>query len=674
MTSHYPSVFQPLDLGFTSLPNRILMGSMHTGLEDKARDYPKLAAYFAERAAGGAGLIVTGGISPSLSGWLAPFSSTLNSRWQVGRHRLVTKAVHTAGGKICMQILHAGRYGYHPLVVSSTAKKSPISPFKPRQLGSRGIESLIKSFARCATRAREAGYDGVEIMGSEGYLINQFLSERVNTRDDEWGGDASRRLRLAEAIVSRVREAVGHDFIVVYRLSMLELVEGGSGWDDIVAQAKAVERAGATLITTGIGWHEARIPTIAAMVPRGAFTSVTGKLKPEISIPLVATNRINTVEVAEQVIARGDADMVSMARPFLADPEFPIKAMQNRTDEINVCIACNQACLDHAFQKKTASCLVNPRACHETELRIEPAAKQKTVCVVGAGPAGLAAATTAASRGHAVTLIDSATEIGGQFNLAKQVPGKQEFNETLRYFHRQLELTGVDLQLNRHVTDASELAHFDEVILATGVTPRTPDIDGIDHPKVLSYIEVLRGRATVGASVAIIGAGGIGFDIAEYLSHDGDDSSTDPAAFMTQWGIDQRFEVPGGVLDHNPKQSSARNITLLQRKASKLGKNLGKSTGWIHRRSMALRGVNMLSGCEYVKVDDEGLHITTHGTAQVLDVDHVIICAGQLPLRELLSPLQTHEVSVHLIGGADVAAELDAKRAIDQGTRLAAAL
>ncbi len=650
------------------------MGSMHTGLEDKKRDYPKLAAYFAERAAGGAGLIVTGGISPSLSGWLAPFSSTLNSRRQLGRHRLVTDAVHKAGGKICMQILHAGRYGYHPLVVSSTATQSPISPFKPRQLSSRGIESQIKAFARCAALAREAGYDGAEIMGSEGYLINQFLSERVNTRDDEWGGDASRRLRLAEAIVSQVRETVGQDFILIYRLSMLELVEGGSSWEQIVAQAKAVERAGATLITTGIGWHEARIPTIAAMVPRGAFASVTGKLKPEVSIPLVATNRINTVDVAEQIIARGDADMVSMARPFLADPHFPIKAMENRVDQINVCIACNQACLDHVFEKKIASCLVNPRACHETELRIQAADKPAKVCVVGAGPAGLAAATTAARRGHVVTLFDSAAEIGGQFNMAKQVPGKQEFNETLRYFQKQLELTGVDLHLNHRVTQADELTRFDDIILATGVTPRVPDIEGIAHPKVLSYIDILGGQATVGRTVAIIGAGGIGFDIAQYLSHDGDDTSTHPAAFMTEWGIDQSFEVAGGVIEYNPVVTSSRKVTLLQRKTSKLGKSLGKSTGWIHRRSLALRGVDMLSGCEYLRIDDDGLHIRTHGKPQVLDVDNVILCAGQLPLRELISPLQAQGVAAHLIGGADVAAELDAKRAIDQGTRLAATL
>lgn len=673
MNTHYPSLFEPLDLGFTTLGNRILMGSMHTGLEDKRSDYPRLAAYFAERAAG-AGLMVTGGIAPNVRGWLGPFSGMLNSRWQLGRHQLVTDAVHSEGGKICMQILHSGRYGYHPFVVSSTDKQSPISRFKPKQLSSGGVESQIKAFARCAALARDAGYDGVEIMGSEGYLINQFLSARVNTRDDDWGGDAARRQRLAEAIVSRVREAVGPDFIIIYRLSMLELVEQGSDWESIVAQAKAVEAAGVTLITTGIGWHEARIPTIAAMVPRGAFASVTGKLKPHVGVPLVATNRINTVQVADKIVADGEADMVSMARPFLADAKFPIKAMQGRTDEINVCIACNQACLDHVFQKKTASCLVNPRACHETELLVEPAVQKKSVCVVGAGPAGLAAATTAASRGHTVTLIDGASEIGGQFNMARQVPGKEEFNETLRYFQKQIELTGVELRLNQRIAEASELESYDEVLLATGVTPRTPRIQGIEHSKVLSYVDVLRGRANVGPRVAVIGAGGIGFDVAEFLSHDGNDSSLNPATFMAEWGIDKSFESAGGVTDFNPKHEAARKITLLQRKQSKVGKNLGKSTGWIHRRALTMRGVSMLNGCEYDKIDDEGLHVTINGETQVLDVDHIVICAGQEPLRELQEPLQTLGVSVHLIGGADVASELDAKRAIDQGTRLAARL
>ncbi len=573
-----------------------------------------------------------------------------------------------------MQILHAGRYGYHPLVVSSTNKQSPISPFKPKQLTSRGIESQIRAFVRCAALAREAGYDGVEIMGSEGYLINQFLSPRVNTRNDQWGGDVARRLRLAEAIVSRVREAVGPDFILIYRLSLLELVEQGSDWQSIVAQAKAVESAGVTLITTGIGWHEARIPTIAAMVPRGAFASVTGKLKSEVAVPLVATNRINTVDVADQIIANGDADMVSMARPFLADAEFPIKAMQGRADEINVCIACNQACLDHVFQKKTASCLVNPRACHETELLIKPSAKTKTVCVVGAGPAGLAAATTAAQRGHDVTLIDAASEIGGQFNMARQVPGKEEFNETLRYFQKQIDLSGVKLLLNRRVENAAELEGFDEIVLATGVTPRELNIEGIEHSKVLSYVDVLKQRANVGSKVAIIGAGGIGFDVAEYLAHDGNDASVNPVTFMKEWGIDASFESAGGVTDFNPSHSAAREVTLLQRKDSKVGKALGKSTGWIHRRSLGMRGVKMIGGCDYRKIDDDGLHVMINDVLQVLDVDHIVICAGQEPLRELQLPLQEQGSNVHLIGGADVASELDAKRAIDQGTRLAAML
>jgi len=674
MNTDYQALFKPLDLGFTTLPNRILMGSMHTGLEDNRKDYPKLAAYFAERAAGGAGLMVTGGIAPNIRGWLAPFAGTLNTRWQVARHKLVTDAVHQENGKICMQILHAGRYGYHPFVVSSTNKQSPISPFRPKKLSSSAVHKQIKAFARCAARARDAGYDGVEIMGSEGYLINQFLSERVNSRDDEWGGDVQRRLRLAEAIVKRVREAVGPDFIILYRLSMLELVEQGSDWSSIVTQAKAIESAGATMITTGIGWHEARIPTIAAMVPRGAFSGVTAKLKPEVAIPLVATNRINTVQVANDIISSGDADMVSMARPFLADAEFPKKAREGRTDEINVCIACNQACLDHVFEKKKASCLVNPRACHETELVIKPTAQANTVCVVGAGPAGLAAATTAAERGHKVTLIDSASEIGGQFNMAKQVPGKEEFNETLRYFQKRLELTGVELQLNKRINDASELKQFDQVLLATGVTPRTPNIQGIEHEKVLSYVDVLRGKASVGDKVAIIGAGGIGFDIAEYLSHHGEKSSEDHMVFMREWGIDPSFEVSGGVIDFNPTQSSAREITLLQRKSSKLGMHLGKSTGWIHRRTMGMRNVQMLGGCEYVNIDDAGLHINHEGENKVLDVDHIIICAGQEPLRELHEGLTLQGTKVQLIGGADVAAELDAKRAINQGTRVAAAI
>ncbi len=673
MSDHYPHLFAPLDLGFTSLNNRILMGSMHTGLEDKRKDYPRLAAYFAERARGGAGLMVTGGLSPNIRAWLAPFSGTLIHKYQVPRHRQVTDAVHAEGGKICMQILHAGRYGYHPFTVSSTAKQSPITPFKPKQLTAAGVDKHIRSFARCARLARDAGYDGVEIMGSEGYFINQFLAPRVNTRDDEWGGDAERRRRIAEEIVSRTREAVGNDFIIIFRLSMLELVDQGSNWDEIVAQAKAVEAAGTSIINTGIGWHEARIPTIATMVPRAAFTSVTAKLKPEVSVPLITTNRINTAQVAEDVLSRGDADMVSMARPFLADPEFPNKAKAGRDDEINVCIACNQACLDHTFKKQLASCLVNPRACHETELTIAPATQTKKIAVVGAGPAGLSVATTAAQRGHQVSLFDAAAEIGGQFNMAKEIPGKEEFHETLRYFGKQLELAQVDLQLNRRV-GANDLSDFDEVVVATGVTPRQPSIPGVDHWRTLSYVDVLRNKVKVGKRVAIIGAGGIGFDVAEYLSHQGLSSSLDPQAFMKEWGIDPTFESRGAVEGHEPAHHSAREIYLLQRKTTKLGKGLGKTTGWIHRRALKLRGVEMIGGCQYERIDDAGLHLTVEGEARLLEVDHVIICAGQESLRELHEPLQQAGKSVHVIGGADVAAELDAKRAIDQGTRLAARL
>lgn len=674
MTEPYPKLFAPLDLGFTTVRNRILMGSMHTGLEDRRRDYPRLAAFFAERAAGGAGLLVTGGVSPNLRAWLAPFSGTLTHRWQLARHRLVTEAVSAEGGKICLQILHAGRYGYHPFSVSSTATQSPISPFKPKKLSTSGVDKHIRSFARCAALARDAGYHGVEIMGSEGYFINQFLAPRVNTRDDQWGGDAARRRRIAEEIVARTREAVGQDFIIIFRLSMLELVEQGSNWEEIVAQAKAVEAAGATIINTGIGWHEARIPTIATMVPRAAFASVTAKLKPEVNVPLITTNRINTPQVAEEILVRGDADMVSMARPFLADASFPNKAREGRDDEINVCIACNQACLDHTFRKKTASCLVNPRACHETELLIEPAKVVKNLAVIGAGPAGLAMAATAAQRGHRVTLFEAAGEIGGQFNMAKRVPGKEEFDETIRYFGKQLSLTGVDLRLNTSIERAADLDGFDEIILATGVVPRTPPIDGIEHPKVLSYTDVLRDQVAVGPRVAIIGAGGIGFDIAEFLGHEGVSTSLDPKAFMAEWGIDPTFETRGGVLDFEPEHECARTIYLLQRKTSKVGKGLGKSTGWIHRRALKLRQVEMIGGCSYERIDDDGLHLTIDGAPRTLTIDHVVVCAGQEPLRVLVAPIEARGRTVHLIGGADVAAELDAKQAIDQGTRLAARL
>jgi 2,4-dienoyl-CoA reductase (NADPH2) len=673
---NYPHLLAPLDLGFVTLKNRVLMGSMHTGLEDHARDYPKLAAYFAERAAGGVGLIVTGGMAPTIRGWLAPFASSMIFAWQVRHHRLVTDAVHAEGGRICMQILHAGRYGYHPLSVAPSAVKSPISPFKPRALSGRGIERQIRGFVRAARLARKAGYDGVEVMGSEGYFINEFTTPRVNRRADEWGGDPANRYRIAVEIVRRIREATGPHFIIVYRLSMLDLVPDGNSWDEIVAQARAVEAAGATLINTGIGWHEARIPTIATMVPRAAFTWVTRKLKGEVGIPLVTTNRINTPAVAEQVLADGDADMVSMARPLLADAEFVNKAATGRADEINICIACNQACLDHTFSRQTASCLLNPRACRETELNYRPAARPRSLAVVGAGPAGLAFACVAAQRGHQVTLFEAAREIGGQFNMAKRIPGKEEFRETLQYYRRQLELTGVDLRLGADA-DAAMLRDFDAVVLATGVRPRQPEIEGLDHPKALSYIDVLQKGAEVGSRVAIIGAGGIGFDVAEYLGHSPRDETEfpRPEEFARQWGIDMSLGARGGVegVAAEP-EPLAREIWLLQRKESAPGKGLGKTTGWVHRLSLRKRGVKMLAGVQYRRIDDAGLHIHHDGEDKVLAVDNVIICAGQLPRRDLEPALQSAGVEVHLIGGADVAAELDAKRAIRQGSELAAAI
>ncbi len=676
MTAHYPHLLAPLDLGFLTLKNRVLMGSMHTGLEDRAKDYPKLAAYFAERAAGGVGLIVTGGMAPTVRGWLAPFASSMIFPWQLKRHRLVTDAVHEEGGRICMQILHAGRYGYHPVSVAPSAVKSPITPFKPRALSKMGIRRQISGFIRSAKLAKRAGYDGVEVMGSEGYFINEFTTPRVNKRTDEWGGDAENRFRIAVEIVRGIREAVGPEFIIIYRLSMLDLVPDGNSWEEIVAQAKAVERAGATIINSGIGWHEARIPTIATMVPRAGFSWVTRKLRGEVAIPLVTTNRINTPEVAEQVLANGDADMVSMARPLLADAEFVVKAAEGRADEINICIACNQACLDHTFTRQTASCLLNPRACRETELNYLPAEKKKTIAVVGAGPAGLACSTVAAERGHEVTLFDSSDRIGGQFNMAKRIPGKEEFYETLKYFGRLLEIRGVELRLGEQA-GVELLKHFDEVILATGVTPRTPDIEGVDHEKVLSYIDVLKNDAEVGKRVAVIGAGGIGFDVSEFLGaarHNGPDFP-EPEEFARRWGIDMTLEARGGVKNVVAEpEPLARDIWLLQRKASKPGKGLGKTTGWVHRLSLRKRGVKMMSGVQYRRIDEFGLHINHEGKDKLLEVDNVIICAGQLPLRDLQEPLKSAGVNVHLIGGADVAAELDAKRAIKQGSELAAAI
>ncbi len=669
----FPHMLAPLDLGFTQLRNRVLMGSMHTGLEDRAKDFPRLARYFAERAAGEAGLIVTGGFSPTIRGSLAPFSSSMIFPWQPRKHRQITDAVHQADGKICMQILHAGRYGYQPLCVAPSAIQSPISKFKPRALSARGVEREIRGFVRAARYAREAGYDGVEVMGSEGYFINEFTAPRVNKRTDQWGGPAESRYRIAVEIVSRIRAELGKDFIIIYRLSMLDLLPDGNSWDEIVAQAQAVEAAGVSIINTGIGWHEARIPTIATMVPRAGFSWVTKRLMGSVKVPLITTNRINTPEVAEQVLARGDADMVSMARPMLADPEFVRKARENRADEINICIACNQACLDHTFTRQLASCLVNPRACRETELNLLPAARPGRIAVVGAGPAGLACAVAAAKRGHKVSLFEAAGQIGGQFNLAKRIPGKEEFHETIHYFARQLELTGVDVHLGR-VADPGTLAGFDSVVLATGVTPRKPAIEGIDHPKSVSYLDVLNGKVQVGARVAIIGAGGIGFDVAEFLSQAVKDplQFPTPGEFARNWGIDMSLQARGGVAGIKSQvEPSPREIFLLQRKTSKIGKDLGKTTGWAHRLELQHRGVHMLPGVSYQKIDDAGLHIKIDGKASIIEVDHVVICAGQESRRDLQQPLLDAGVDVHLIGGADLATELDAKRAILQGTELA---
>jgi 2,4-dienoyl-CoA reductase (NADPH2) len=675
---HYPHLLAPLDLGFSTLRNRTLMGSMHTGLEEKPGGFERMAVYFAERARGGVGLMVTGGIAPNDEGGVYSGAAKLSTPQEAANHRIVTQAVHEAGGKICMQILHAGRYAYSPKQVAPSAIQAPINPFKPKELDEEGIEKQIQDFVTCATLAQTAEYDGVEIMGSEGYFINQFLVAHTNHRTDRWGGSYENRMRLPVEIVRRVREAVGPNFIIIYRLSMLDLIEGGSSWEEVVQLAQAIERSGATLINTGIGWHEARIPTIATKVPRAAFAKVTAKMRGSVSIPLITTNRINTPEVAEQVLAEGDADMVSMARPFLADPEFVNKAAAGRSDEINTCIGCNQACLDHTFGGKLTSCLVNPRACHETELNYLPVTQVRKIAVIGAGPAGLAAATVAAQRGHDVTLFDSASEIGGQFNIAKRIPGKEEFFETLRYFGRKLQTTGVDLRLNTRVTADDLLGKgYDEVILATGIAPRTPAIPGVDNPKVLSYLDVILGRKPVGKSVAVIGAGGIGFDVSEFLVHQGVATSLDRDAFWDEWGIDTQLQARGGVAGIKPHpHAPARQVFLLQRKATKVGDGLGKTTGWIHRTGLKNKQVQMLNSVEYLKIDDAGLHIRigAEGEEKLLPVDNVVICAGQDPLRELYDGLQAAGQSVHLIGGADVATELDAKRAIDQGSRLAAGL
>ena len=669
----YPHLLEPLDLGFTTLRNRVLMGSMHTGLEDKVKDFPKLAAYFRERAAGGVGLIVTGGFSPNMEGWLYPMASKLSSRRELGRHRQVTDAVHEEGGKICLQLLHAGRYSYHPLSVSASSAKAPINPFRPRGLSTWGIWRQIKAYARAAKLAKEAGYDGVEIMASEGYFLNQFTCPRTNQRKDEWGGPVENRCRLPVEVVKHVREAVGEDFIIVYRLSMLDLVEGGNTWDEIVYQGKAVEAAGATLINTGIGWHEARVPTIVTSVPRAAFVDVTHRMKAELSIPVITTNRINDPQVGEDIIASGKADMVSMARPLLADAAFVNKAAAGKADEINVCIACNQACLDHTFQLKRASCLVNPRACYETELNFEPVTAAKSIAVVGAGPAGLAFSVEAAKRGHKVTLIERAEEVGGQFNMAKRIPGKEEFDHSLRYFERQLELAGVTVQLGTEATAESLLAGgYDEVVLATGVSPRVPQIDGIDHEKVLIYTDVLRHNAPVGKTVAVVGAGGIGFDVSEFLVQD-ESPTLDLKAWQAEWGVDMTVSAPGGLLPKQP-EPPARTVYLLQRKDEKLGKRLGKTSGWVHRTSLIDKQVQMIGNVSYERIDDEGLHLVVGDEPKTLAVDHVVICAGQEPLRELVEGLEAGGASVHLIGGADVAAELDAKRAIRQASELAAVI
>ena len=670
----YTHIFEPLDLGFTILKNRIIMGSMHTGLEEKKNGLERIATYYAERARGGVGLIVSGGIAPNVQGWTAPFSARMSTKKHAKHHKVITDAVHKEGGKICMQILHSGRYGYHPLAVAPSAIKSPITPFKPFKLKQSGIKRTIKDFVNSAKLAKLAGYDGVEIMGSEGYLINQFIAERTNKRTDNYGGSYENRMRLPIALVKQTREAVGEEFIIIYRLSMLDLVEKGSSWQEVVALGKEIEKAGATIINTGIGWHEARIPTIATSVPRAAFTWVTKKMKEELSIPLVTSNRINMPETAEQVLAEGHADLVSMARPFLADPEWVNKASENKSDEINTCIGCNQACLDHVFQQKVASCLVNPRACHETELNYLPTEHKKKIAVIGAGPAGLAASIIAAQRGHEVVLFDADKEIGGQFNMAKQIPGKEEFYETIRYFNTQIALHKVTVKLNTRVqADDIKNGNFDEVILATGIQPRSPKIEGIEHPKVLNYLDVLKHKKPVGKRVAVIGAGGIGFDVSEFLAHEGESTSLHIDAWLKEWGIDKTITARSGIEGMQAVvEPSPRELFMFKRSKGKFGANLGKTTGWIHRSTLKKKNVQFINSVQYIKIDDEGLHYVQYEEQKVLAVDNVIICAGQLPFKELLSPLEALGLKVHVVGGADVASELDAKRAINQASRLAA--
>jgi 2,4-dienoyl-CoA reductase (NADPH2) len=668
----YPHLLKPLDLGFTQIKNRVLMGSMHTGLEEEKQGFSKLAAFYEERAKGGVGLIITGGISPNFRGNLVPFGSQLSWFWQGAKHKQVTAAVHKHQALICMQLLHAGRYGYHPFSVAPSKIQSPITPFKPAAMSSGHVRGTIKDFAKSARLAQKAGYDGVEIMGSEGYLINQFICQRTNQRTDEWGGSFENRCRFALETIRAVRELCGNNFIIIYRLSMLDLVEDGNSYDEVVALAKAVAEAGATMINTGIGWHEARVPTIGTMVPRAAFSWITGRIKNQVNIPVVATNRINDPQVAEDILARGEADLVCMARPFLADAEFVNKAAAGKADEINTCIACNQACLDHVFQNKRASCLVNPRACYETELNFTAAATPKKIAVVGAGPAGMAFSVYASQRGHQVTLFDKDTQIGGQFNYAKQIPGKEEFHQTIRYFDKMLSLHAVKRELGQlQSVDSLVAGGFDEIVLATGIVPRDLDLTGFTHPKVLSYLDVLRDHKTVGEKVAIIGAGGIGFDVAEYLTEP-HSLTLQPDAWLKDWGIDKDYQSRGALLPDQTPVVPPRKIFLLQRKNTKVGAGLGKTTGWIHRAALKKKGVDMLSGAQYLRIDDEGLWVELEGQQRCLDVDNVVICAGQEPQRALQQGLIERGCKVHLIGGADVAAELDAKRAIRQGAELAA--
>ncbi|MFF4276837.1 FAD-dependent oxidoreductase [Streptomyces sp. NPDC001536] len=670
----YPHLLSPLDLGFTTLPNRVIMGSMHVGLEEAERGFERMAAFYAERARGGVGLIVTGGIAPDDRGRLGHGAARMATEAEAQQHAVITEAVHREGGRIAMQILHGGRYSNHPDLVAPSAIRAPINPNVPHALTGEEVEETIQAFVRAAELAKVAGYDGVEIMGSEGYLINEFIVPATNHRTDEWGGSYENRMRFPVEIVRRTRERVGPDFIIVYRLSMLDLIPGGSTLDEVITLAKAVEAAGATIINTGIGWHESRVPTIATSVPRGAFTWVTERVMGAVSVPLVTSNRINTPEVAERLLAEGRADLVSMARPFLADPDFVAKARDGRAETINTCIGCNQACLDHVFSGQITTCLVNPRACHETELVLSPTRRRKHLAVVGAGPAGLALSVAAAERGHQVTLFEADDEIGGQLNVARRVPGKEEFDETLRYYRVQLEQHGVDVRLGTRVTAQSLIAgSFDEIALATGVTPRDPGIPGQDRPEVVSYLDVLRDRVTVGERVAIIGAGGIGFDVAAYLTDPGHKASLDPEVYSRHWGVDTDYRDRGG-LGPAEQGKPTRTVHLLQRKTSKVGAGLGTSTGWIHRTELKHRGVTMVAGATYDSIEDGGLRITVDGDAQLIPVDTVVLCAGQEPNRGLYEELREADQSVHVIGGADVAAELDAKRAIRQGTELAAAL